>query len=149
MKQYGGRKNAMNEEQNTKLIQDTYAAFKRGDIAAVLNAMSDDISWFLPGPQDIPVAGRRRGRQQVSQFFATLAEMQETEEFEPKQFIAQGDLVVALGHYRWLIKSTGRRFESDFAHVFTVKNGKVVSFHEYFDTHAGVQAYSSGQTAAR
>ena len=33
----------MNEEQNTRVVQDAYAAFKRGDISAVLNAMSDDI----------------------------------------------------------------------------------------------------------
>ena len=137
----------MNEEQNTRVVQDTYAAFKRGDISAVLNAMSDDIGWFTPGPKDIPVAGARRGRAEAGAFFATLAETQEPEEFEPKEFIAQGDTVVGLGHYRWRVKSTGRLFESDFAHVFTVKNGKIVNFHEYFDTHAGVLAYSSGQAS--
>src|SRR5947209_5378438 len=137
----------MTEEQNTQMVQNTYAAFKRGDIGTVLNVMSDDVTGFLPGPEDIPLSGGRRGREQVGQFFALLSETQEPEEFEPRRLIAQGDTVVALGHYRWRIKSTGRRFESGFAHVFTVKNGKVVSFHEYFDTHAGALAYSTSQTA--
>ena len=96
---------------------------------------------FTPGTKDLPVAGDRRERAEAGAFCATLAETQEPEEFEPKEFIAQGDTVVGLGHYRWRVKSTWRRFESVFAHVFTVKNGKSVNFHEYFDTHAGVLAY--------
>jgi uncharacterized protein len=140
----------MSEQQNTQLVQQAYAAFKRGDINGVLNIMADDVVWFLPGPPDIiPVTGQRRGKNQVAQFFAKLSETQEPEEFEPKQFIAQGDTVVSLGHYRWKVKATGRRFESDFAHVFTIRNGKVTNFHEYFDTNAGVAAYSTGQAAAR
>lgn len=140
----------MNEEKNTQLVRDAYAAFKRGDIPAVLKEMSDDVAWFLPGPKDIvPISGQRRGRAEVGAFFATLAETQEPEEFEPTELIAQGEMVVALGHYRWRVKATGRRFESDFAHVFTIKNGKVVKFHEYFDTYAGVQAFGSSQAAGQ
>ena len=49
--------------------------------------------------------------------------------FEPREFIAHGDKVVALGHYAWRVKSTGREFGGDFAHVFTMSNGKVIRFH--------------------
>jgi uncharacterized protein len=132
-----------------KVVQEAYAAFKRGDITTVLNGMSDDVGWFLPGPKDIiPFVGKRHGRQQVAEFFSTLAELQEAEEFEPREFIAQGDKVAVLGHYRWRVKSTSRTFDSDFVHVFTVRDGKVVNMHEYLDTHAAVAAYG-GQTAAR
>jgi ketosteroid isomerase-like protein len=140
----------MSQEQNTGLVQDAYAAFQRGDIAALLSLLTDDVSWFVPGPKDvIPFLGQRRGRDQVKQFFSLLADLQESEEFDPRQTIAQGDQVVSLGHYRWRVKSTGRRFESDFAHVFTFRNGKISGFHEYTDTHAAVNAYSAGQAAAR
>jgi len=112
----------MNEDQNTRLVQDAYAAFKRGDIPAVLKLMSDDIAWFLPGPKDIiPVSGQRHGLAEVGAFFATLAETQEPLEFEPKEFIANDETVVALGHYQWRVKATGRHFESGFAHVAGVK----------------------------
>jgi hypothetical protein len=47
---------------------------------------------------------------------AKLAEKQEAEQFEPGEFVAQGDKVVALGHYRWRIKSTGHSYPSDWAH---------------------------------
>jgi ketosteroid isomerase-like protein len=61
------------------------------------------------------------------------------------QFFASGrhsgDKVVALGHYAWRVKSTGREFGGDFAHVFTMYNGKVKRFHEYMDTAAASAAH--------
>ena len=35
----------MQEAQNTKVVQDAYAAFSRGDITALLGQMTDDIQW--------------------------------------------------------------------------------------------------------
>jgi uncharacterized protein len=52
--------------------------------------------------------------EQVAQLFEKFGEMQEAEEFEPREFITQGDKVVALGHYRWRIRATGRSYESGY-----------------------------------
>lgn len=140
----------MSTEQNTRLVEEAYAAYQSGDIAALLNLLAEDVSWFVPGPPDvIPFLGQRRGRGEVKEFFSSLAESQEPEQFEPRQLIAQGDHVVSLGHYRWRVKSTGRKFESDFAHVFTIRNGKVAQFHEYTDTLVAVNAYTAGKAAGR
>jgi ketosteroid isomerase-like protein len=138
----------MNEQQNVKVVQDAYAAFKSGDMTGLLHVMADDVKWYLPGPKDIlPFVGARRGRDEVKQFFASVAENQEPEQFDPREFVAQGDQVVALGQYRWLVKGTRQSFTSDFAHVFTIRNGKISSFHEYFDTQAAVTAYRGAHTA--
>jgi len=48
-------------------------------------------------------------------------------QFEPKEFIATGDKVVALGHYR-APTPIKKSFDSDFAMVFTLRNGKVTRF---------------------
>ena len=77
----------------------------------------------------------------MGQFFASLVDTQEVQHFDPREFIAQDDKVVALGHYAWRVKSTGREFGGDFAHVFTVHNGKVIRFHEYMDTAAAAAAH--------
>ena len=138
----------MNEQQNVKVVQDAYAAFKAGDITTLVSLMADDVSWYLPGPKDIlPFVGQRRGREQVREFFASVAEHQEAEQFDPREFVSQGDHVVASGQYRWRVKGTGQSFRSDFAHFFTIRNGKISNFHEYFDTHASVTAYRGGQAA--
>jgi ketosteroid isomerase-like protein len=139
----------MNEQQNVAVVREAYAAYKRGDMPGLLNTMADDVGWFLPGPKEIlPYVGKRQGKQQVAQFFTTVAATQEAEQFDPSEFIAQGDRVVVLGHYRWHVKSTGRNFSSDFVHVFTCRNGKIGDFHEHFDTHAAATALSSAQSAA-
>jgi ketosteroid isomerase-like protein len=139
----------MSEQNPVQLVKDAYAAFSRNDIASIINLMADDVSWYLPGPPKVvPFVGRRKGKTEVNRFFSTLVDVQDVERFEPQEFIAQGDKVVALGNYQWRVKATGRTYESEFAHVFTVRGGKIVEFHEYFDTAAAINAFgTSTQTA--
>jgi ketosteroid isomerase-like protein len=134
----------MSEQNPVQIVKDAYAAFSRNDISSLINLMADDVSWYLPGPQTVlPFAGRRKGKTEVNEFFSTLADVQDVERFEPQDFIAQGDKVVALGNYKWRVKATARTYESEFAHVFTVREGKIVAFHEYFDTAAVMNAFGT------
>src|SRR5712691_430474 len=128
----------MQEAQNTKVVQDGYAAFGRGDVPALLNLFDEQIVWkpITGAGKHVPLAGERRGKADVAEFFRLLGELQVFEQFEPKEFVAQGDKVVALGHYIGRPKATGRRFESDWTMVFTVRNGKVVHFLEFADSAA-------------
>jgi len=135
----------MQEAQNTKIVQDGYAAFARGDIQTLLSLFDDGIRWHAVkgGSKDVPQAGERVGKAAVAEFFALLPEVQTFEQFEPRQFIAQRDKVVALGRYRGTSKATGRSYESDFAMVFTVQNGKITAFEEYTDSAAINATYAS------
>ena len=65
-------------------------AFGRGDIDGLLNLLDDNVEWITPGPSDLPVAGTRRGRQAVGEFFKALTETFETLDFQAKEFLAQG-----------------------------------------------------------
>ncbi len=51
---------------------------------------------------------------------------------------------MALGHYAWRVNSTGREWESDFAHVFIVRDGKIARFQEFTDTAAIEAAFQGG-----
>jgi ketosteroid isomerase-like protein len=44
--------------------------------------------------------------------------------FETKEFIAPGDRVVVIGDGTEKVKATGRAVEFQFAHVFSVRDGK-------------------------
>ncbi|MGZ3499341.1 MAG: nuclear transport factor 2 family protein [Vulcanimicrobiaceae bacterium] len=131
----------MSEKENIRLAQDAYAAFLRGDIDFILNALADDVVWEIPGPADVPGAGVRHGRREVGEFFATLAQTEEAQQFEPRRFFADDDMVVAIGYYRWRIKPTGRVVESEWAHAFTFRDGKVTKFHEYNDSEKFAEAF--------
>ncbi len=128
----------MSEAQNTKLVQDAYAAFGRGDIAALLNTFADDISWrpVIGTAAHVPFSGERRGKAGAAEFFKIVGDTETFDQFEPREFVAQGDTVVAIGHYRATAKATGRTFDSDFVMIFGVKNGKIATFREYTDTAA-------------
>ena len=82
----------MAEQANIQLIQSFYAAFTRGDLAAVSNIAADDVSSLVPGPQDVmSFVGQRQGRERFVRRFASFAEAQDAEKFEVRDFIAQGN----------------------------------------------------------
>jgi hypothetical protein len=131
----------MGEQENRQVVEQAYAKFKAGDIRTLLQSMSEDITWQLPKVENVPFTGRRQGRGAVGEFFSTLASLQDARSFEPREFIAQGDKVVVLGHYVYQVKANGRSYACDFAHVHTVRGGQIVAFHEYTDTAAAAKAF--------
>jgi ketosteroid isomerase-like protein len=133
----------MNEQENINLVEQCYAAFLRGDIQSLLTRFTEDIDWELPLIEEAPFSGKRHGHQQVQEFFQSLDSMQEAKQFEPKEFIAQGNKVVVLGHYAWEIKSTKAQFDSDWTHIFTIRDGKIARFREFLDSHNAEAAYRS------
>ena len=128
-------------EANTRIVQQAIAAFQRGDIPALLQTMTDDIAWHIPVVEHAPHTGPRHGREAVAGFFADLAQQQTPRRFEPRQYIAQGDEVVVLGHYAWDVVPTGRQWEGDYAHVFTIRDGRIARFREYMDTGRAAAAF--------
>ena len=137
----------MSEQENSQIVRQAYENFKSGNIQALLSLFADDIQWQLPEMENVPFAGQFKGREGAAQFFAALGDAQEVGQFEPREFVAEGDKVVALGHYVWHVKSTGRDYESDWVHVFTIRDGKIVGFQEYTDTAAAVAAYQKAHSA--
>ncbi len=129
---------------NVDVVQETYEAVSHGDIPALLELLTDDVEWTLQGPSVIPFAGTRRGREGVAEFFSLVGETLEFEQFEPREFVAQGETVVVLGFERSLVKPTGRMFEQEWARVYALKDGKVAKFLALEDTAAHVVAFEAG-----
>jgi hypothetical protein len=132
----------MSDQKNADVVRQAYNSFKTGRFQALLNLLSTDVDWRLPEIKGVPFSGARRGRDQVGKFFAGIAEHQEALQFEPREFVSEGDKVVSIGHCEWRIKSTGKKFASDFAHIFTVRDGKIVGFLEFLDTAAETAAWT-------
>lgn len=131
---------AINE--NIQVVQDLYAAFGRGDVPGVLELLAEDVDWFFNGrSQDIPFAGRWQGREEMMDFFRTVGETCEVLAFGPNEVITLGEHVLSLGHERVRVRATGREFETDWAHLFTVQDGQVVRLREFYDTAVMAQAF--------
>ena len=81
----------MEEAQNTRVVQEAYAAFGRGDVRALLGAFDDNILWHAAiGATRHPLSNERRGKAAVAEFFQSLPSVQTFEQFEPRELIAQG-----------------------------------------------------------
>lgn len=138
----------MNPQDNVKIVQQVYENFQKGNIPALLKTLSDDIEWDLPKIENVPIAGKRQGRDRVADFFVTLNETQEKMDFAATDFVAQDQKVIVLGRYTWRVKASGSQFTSDWAHVFTMRDGRIERFQEYNDTAAVTAAYKQQKTRA-
>src|SRR5918998_5266448 len=136
----------MSYSTNLDVVRRFYGAFGRGDIPAALDLLADDVEWTFRAPSVIPFAGTRRGREGVAEFFSLVGETLEFQQFEPREFVGQGDTVVVLGYERSLVKATGHRFEQEWAHVYTLRDGKIATGRFFEDTAAEVVAFSAAGT---
>jgi uncharacterized protein len=125
---------AMEEQRNTETVKQLHAVFGTDDIDGILRILAADVVWRYPG--SAPWSGRRHGRDEVKEFFRALNESAETEQFDPAHYIAQGDMVVATGKERLRTRALGRTVTLDWAHVFTLREGKVILAEFYVDTAA-------------
>jgi hypothetical protein len=135
-------------ERNLDIVRQGYEAFGRGDLNGLLQLLDEQIEWVTPGPRELATSGKRIGRQAVGEFFGVLNEVFDVQRFQPKDFVAQGDLVVVRGDETSQVRSTGKALNLDWIHVFTVRGGKVVAFQEFFDTAAVVAALAPAHAAA-
>jgi uncharacterized protein len=118
------------------IVQQAYAAFGRRDIPALLELVADEVNWECVVPASLPYAGKRKTRAEVADFFAAIPQADAIEVFEPREFIDAGEHVVALGWEKSTALDTKKVFETEWVHVFTVKNDKIVRWRGFFDTAA-------------
>lgn len=131
----------MDDRDRVGVIQDMFAAFGRGDVAAVLETIAPDVDWHLFGASHVPYPRRRKGRDQVADFFRPPGETAEFQAFEPREFSAQGDKVVVIGSERFRVRATGKVVENERAMVFTLRDGVIHAFRCHEDSAAVAEAH--------
>lgn len=126
---------------NLEFVKELYAAFKQGDMQPQLDALTENTTWQLYGPTEFPLCGLRTGKAQILDFLQTLMTTLDVKSSVQTQFIAEGDTIVVLGFVHSRIKATGKDFKSEYAHVLTVKDRKLLSYREFLDTAQLIEAY--------
>jgi ketosteroid isomerase-like protein len=129
-------------------VQEIYAAFGTGDVPAILERVAPDVDWLVHGPEGLPFTGRFDGHDGTVRFFSTVGQISQHSAFEPREFIADGDDVVAFGIERGTIRTTGKTFDSNWAHSFTVRDGRVTRFRLFTDTAQFVEAMQPDEATA-
>lgn len=124
----------------TDIIRSFYERLKVGDAAGALGLMATDIEWTTMW--HYKVVGR--GPERVAEgLFKPLAAEWSRFALEPDEYIADGDTVVSLGRFTGVHGTSGKTVEARYAHVWTVKDGKIARFRQYIDTLAIAEARKS------
>jgi ketosteroid isomerase-like protein len=129
---------------NLETTKKAYELFEQGEISTLVKDIVDDTcSWISSGPQDkLPWAGNFKGRQEIADFFARVAQNLDFNEFAPREMIEQGDTVVVIGTSSARAKRTGKTIKDDWVHILKYNQARIVFFQEYSDTAAAVLGMS-------
>ncbi|WP_426138953.1 nuclear transport factor 2 family protein [Pseudomonas sp. DWP3-1-2] len=120
------------------VIRRTYEGASEENGKHLLKALAPDAKWTeaagFPyagtyiGPQDIIVNVFQRLATEWQDYTATV-----------HTYLADGDRVAAFGVYTGIYRKTGKAMSATFAHLYQLKDGKIVSMEQYVDS-APVQA---------
>lgn len=120
---------------NFAAIQTIYTAFATGDIPTVLAGMSADIVWNeaddYPYADGNPYIGPEAI---VAGVFARIGDDWESFGADLEELLDAGDTIIGRGRYSGTHKATGKAQDTQFAHVWKLSGGKVVSFQQYANT---------------
>ena len=119
-----------------EIISRFYDKLKSGDAPGALRLMASDIEWITMWHYQ--VIGRGPERVAEGLFKPLMAEWSRFA-LTPSEFIANGDDVVSLGEFTGVHGVTGKAARARYAHVWTVKDGKITRFRQYIDTLAIAQ----------
>jgi len=106
-----------------------------------LQLLSPDVEWGEPENPHNPAAGTRHGHKGFLEWLNIGRQAEEILALEPKKFLTDIDTVAVVGYTKCIAKPTKKSYETDFVHLVTLKDGKVIRFKEFFDTYAAAEAF--------
>ena len=116
-------------------VQKIYEAFGRGDVATILDQLTDDVDWASEaGLAGAPWHGVHKGKGEVPDFFTELAAAVDVLEFTPLSFAANDTDVMVVIRFGVKSKATGKSAEMELHHRWQFRDGKVFRYRGSEDT---------------
>jgi len=121
----------------TAIVRDFYDKLARGDAPGALGLLAEDIEWITMW--HYKVEGRSPEAVAEGLFKPLMAEWTNFS-FVSTEFITEGDSVVSVGEFTGVHGVTSKSATARYAHVWTVRDGKITRFRQYIDTLAVAEA---------
>jgi len=123
-----------NKMTNLEIIKSTYEGKTSEENGRNLaKYVAEDISWTEA--KGFPYAGTYIGLDSVTKnVFSRLGSEWIDYKFTPEDYVASEDKVVAFGTYTGIYKITGKSITARVAHVWKLKDGKIVTFEQFVDS---------------
>ncbi|MBA3744796.1 nuclear transport factor 2 family protein [Sporichthya sp.] len=122
---------ATTESINVQTTRRMYAAVPAGDAETVMANIHADIEVTYYGTADVPYAGEYVGAAGFGEFLTKVGESVEVIAMEPALIIEEGDNLAVFGHLKFRTRKMGTDFESDFAHIIELRDGKWYRFRDF------------------
>ena len=126
---------------NIAIIQRLYEAFSERDIPDIVRLLDPDVEWGEPDNPFNPAGGTRHGHEGFLDWLKIGQESEDILILEPRQFLTNENSVAIVGHTKCRAKTTGKIYDTDFVHLVTLRDGKVMKFQEFFDTFSAAEAF--------
>jgi uncharacterized protein len=117
-----------------QVVLDFFAAAARRDKEATKELLAPDVFWNDNGPPEMIGGGSFRDATEVVDYIWGNIRGTRDLIITPQWVVSEGDKVVVLINERATITSTERYYEISSIHVYTVKDGKIAHFINYFDS---------------
>jgi ketosteroid isomerase-like protein len=125
----------MSADANIKTITAVYEAFGRGDVAAILDAVTDDVDWAAEAASSAaPWYGARHGKEAVAAFFSAFGSTMEVSEFTPVSIAANDTDVLTVVRFQARSRDTGKTEQMNLHHYFKFRDGKIAYYRGTEDT---------------
>ena len=122
-------------------LQEAYAAFGRGDIAAVLDVLTDDVDFAAePASTNAPWYGHTEGKDGVAHFFEAIGGAMEITDFTPVAYASNDTDVMAVVRWSYTARATGKTVSMNLHHWWTFRDGKICRFRGAEDSEQSVDA---------
>ncbi len=112
------------------VVEKMFAAFSSGDVEKFVATVSEDTVWIYHGTQIIP-AGTFEKKEGVRAFMTNIIERTEIINFEPLQYVVEGNTVVVLGREHQKVKRSGRELKQKWVQIYTVENDLIIKMEEF------------------
>jgi len=131
-----GQLGLVSDPNNLTVINNLYKAFAVGDIPAVLGAMDAKIVWNEAESNSLAEGNPYIGPEAVLKgVFARLGADHEYFKLENIQLHGiDNNQVLATLRYDAKVKKTGKTYNAQVAHLWTLKDGKIIVFQQFLDT---------------
>ena len=116
------------------IIRSTYEGTSEDNGRNLLAVLAPDASWTEAA--GFPYAGTYIGAEAiVAGVFKRLATEWEGYQARVHTYLADGDRVAAFGVYSGTYRATGKAMTATFAHLYRLREGKIVSMEQFVDSH--------------
>jgi hypothetical protein len=116
------------------VLQSYLDALVAGDLDAIAVSFTDDATWSLHGT--LPLAGVRRGRQDILDFLLSAGSLYApgTQRFTFGEITAENDRAVLEWRVQGIAAATGKRYDNEYCGVFVIRGGRIAEVREYLDS---------------